>query len=73
MTKQPELSEDLLRGARAIAVFLFGTAKARRKIYYLASTSKLRTFKLGSMLCARKSVVMKYIEDQEDRRGPRAA
>jgi hypothetical protein len=31
-----ELAGDLLRGAGAIAVFLFGSATERRKVYHLA-------------------------------------
>lgn len=45
----PELSDDLLRGAGAIALFLFGDAGQRRKVYYLASGTnlKLPIFRIG--------------------------
>lgn len=62
-----ELASDLLRGAGAIAVFLFGSANERRKVYHLAETSRLPTFHLGSLLCARKSVLLQWIAEQEKR------
>ena len=55
MSDEPEFAEDLLRGASEISVFLFRDAAKRRKVYHLASRSKMPTFKLGSMLCARRS------------------
>lgn len=64
------LSDDILEGADAIAAFLFGTDEAerernRRKVYYLAERSRLPLFRLGTMLCARKSVLLKFIVGQE--------
>lgn len=64
----PEFASDLLRGAEAIAEFLYGDPELRRKVYHLCATSSFPNFRLGSMLCARKSVVLKWIENQEDRR-----
>ncbi len=63
-----ELANDLLRGAEAIAHYLFGDPGERRKVYHLAGSSNVPIFKLGSMICARKSVLRKWIEDQEERR-----
>jgi hypothetical protein len=63
----PEFSKDLLRGAEAISEFLYGDSELRRKVYHLAATSNLPVFKLGSMICARKSVLLKWIGDQEER------
>jgi hypothetical protein len=68
-TASTELADDLLRGAGAIAVFLFGSATERRKVYHLAETSRLPTFHLGSLLCARKSVLLQWIAEQEKRGG----
>jgi hypothetical protein len=53
----PKLADDLLRGAEEIAAFLFGERKHRRKVYYLVGDAKVRLphFKLGSIICARKS------------------
>lgn len=62
-----EFSKDLLRGAEAIAEFLYGDRRLRRKIYHLVATSNLPVFKLGSMICARKSAVLKWVKDQEER------
>ncbi len=55
----PEFSEDLLRGAREIAVFLYGRSddKTRRKIFHLVKNSNFPSFKIGSMICARRSRV----------------
>ena len=66
-TASSELAGDLLRGAGAIAVFLFGSSGERRKVYHLAETSRLPTFHLGSLLCARKSVLLQWIAEQEKR------
>ena len=63
----PELAEDLLRGADAIAEFIFGDKGSRRKVYYLAETSHLPVFRLGAVLCARRSVVLRWIAGQESR------
>ena len=61
------LAPDLLRGAEEISEFLFGTRNQRRKVYHLAETSKLPLFRLGSQLCARRSVLLKWIAEQETR------
>lgn len=62
---EPEISTDMLRGANEIAGFLFGDPKQRRKIYHLIASSRLPTFKLGSIICARRSVLQRWIKDQE--------
>lgn len=61
------LADDLLRGAEDIAEFLFGCRSQRRKVYHLAETSRLPVFRLGSVLCARRSVLMTWIANQEQR------
>ena len=65
------LGSDLLRGADQIAEFMFGTATERRKIYHLAETSKIPVFRLGALLCARKSTLLTWIEAQESRASTR--
>jgi hypothetical protein len=65
-----EFADDLLIGADAIARFLFGENGSRRKVYYLAETSHLPVFRLGAVLCARKSVLLKWISGQETRVKP---
>jgi hypothetical protein len=64
----PEFADDLLRTAQEVAGYLFGDRKLRRKVYHLAATSNLPVFKLGSMICARKSVLLKWVTEQESRR-----
>jgi hypothetical protein len=66
-TVDPDFSKDLLRGADAIAAFLFGDEKQRRKIYHLAATSNMPVFKLGSLLCGRRSILLTWVKEQEQR------
>jgi len=63
----PEFAKDILRGTEEIALFLFGRRELRRKVYHLAATSNLPVFKLGSLICARKSVLLKWVAEQETR------
>jgi len=74
-TPVDSLADDILRGAAAIAEFLFGDAKMRRSVYHLVETSRLPVFRVGSVLCARKSTLLDWIRQQEERgwRGPAAA
>jgi len=68
MTEQEnEFAADMLRGADEIALYLYGNREERRKIYHLVRTSKLPVFKLGSMICARRSVLLKWVQTQEER------
>ena len=66
----PSIGDDLLRGADQIAEFVFGDVKHRRKVYYLTGDAKkgLPYFKIGSLICARKSTLLRWIEAQEARR-----
>ena len=66
---EPVFAADLLRGADEISEFLFGDVRDRRKVYHLAETSRLPIFRLGSVLCARRSVLLEWIERQEERNG----
>lgn len=63
----PEFSEDLIRGADELAEYLFGSKKLRRRVYHLAQTSNIPLFRLGSMICGRKSVITAWVETQEKR------
>jgi hypothetical protein len=58
------LADDMIRGADAIAEWM---GLNRRQIYHLAATSRLPVFKMGSILCARKSRLMDWIKEQEER------
>lgn len=64
-TNAAGLGGDMLRGAEAISEFLFGTATDRRKVYHLASTGVIPCFNLGAIVCARKSVLMQWVAEQE--------
>ncbi|MDP2739388.1 MAG: hypothetical protein Q8O82_12005 [Pseudorhodobacter sp.] len=63
------LGDDLLRGADEIARYMFGDVKHRRKVYYLTGEAAkgLPHFKIGSLICARKSTLMNWIAEQEGR------
>lgn len=63
------LGDDLLRGADEIAKFMFGDARHRRKVYYLTGEAAkgLPHFKIGSLICARKSTILNWIAEQERR------
>ena len=68
----PAFAADLLRGAEQIAEFLFGDPCERRKVYHLAETSRLPVFRLGAVLCARRSVLLEWVAHQEQRSWNRA-
>jgi hypothetical protein len=68
-TTQP-LADDILRGADEIAKFIFGERGSRRKVYYLAECTRIPIFRLGSVLCARRSVLLSWIAGQENRVPP---
>lgn len=66
------IGEDLMRGADEIRVFLFGeTAQDKqaeadtRAVYHLATKGELGLFKLGGVLCGRKSTILAAIEHKE--------
>jgi hypothetical protein len=59
------LAGDILYGADGIAEFLYGYSKLRRKVYNLVETERLPHFRLGAAICARKSVLLAWIEQQE--------
>ena len=63
----PALADDLLRGADAIALYVFGDTGQRRKVYYYASEAKVKLpiFRIGNVICARKSKLIYWIEQQE--------
>jgi hypothetical protein len=58
---------DMLREADAIAAFLFGDAKQRRRVYHLVQTGSLPHFRLGMAIYGRKSVLLQWIAQQEAR------
>lgn len=56
-----------IRGAEAIAEYIFGDRRHRRKVYHLAECSKIPIWRLGSTLCLRPSTYEAWIKDQESR------
>ncbi len=63
----PILGDDLLHGADEIARFVFGDASHRRRVYYYASNAKIRMpiFRIGNVVCARKSRLLDWVSTQE--------
>lgn len=68
--EQFENDADLLFGAKAIAAFLKVT---ERQVYNLHSTTELPTFKLGAIVCARRSTIREFFAAQERCAAPVAA
>lgn len=58
-------ASDLLYGADEIATFLFGDRKHRRRLYRKIAKKNLPVFRIGHSICARKSVLLAWIEAQE--------
>lgn len=56
------LNDDILYGADAIAAFM-GLSK-RQQVYHHAAKGHIPTFRLGSMICARKSVLSRLGMEQ---------
>lgn len=60
-----DLANDLLRGGDEIAEFMFGDRAKRRKVYYMAERKLIPAFRMGDILCARKSTLIDFIARQE--------
>ena len=65
----PTLGDDILFGADEISEFVFGDTKHRRKVYHLTGDARnsMPYFKIGSITCARKSTLLRWVEEQEER------
>lgn len=59
------LASDILEGAEAISHFLFGSTTKSRRVYRMAEAKELPVFRVGSLICARKSTLVRWIEQQE--------
>jgi hypothetical protein len=61
------IADDLLRGAAAISKFFYGddSMSNRKRIYHLADSGAFPAFRMGSIICARESTLLAYIEAQE--------
>lgn len=68
-TSQPsvKISADMIRGASAIAEYMFGDRRYRRRVYHLVQTSRIPIARIGSTLYLRPSTYQKWIETQEAR------
>jgi len=60
-------SDDMIRGAAAIAEYMFGDRCYRRRVYHLVQTSRIPIARIGSTLCLRPSTYQKWLEGQEER------
>lgn len=60
------MGPDVLRGAREIALFLYDDASQTRRVYYLIQEGHLPVFRFGGRLHARRSVLIDFVEAQED-------
>nr|WP_295831158.1 hypothetical protein [uncultured Azospirillum sp.] len=56
------IAHDLLQGAEAIGAFM---GLDPRQVYY--QSKRLPIFKIGALICARKSTLIRWIEEQESR------
>jgi hypothetical protein len=65
------IADDLLEGAEEIARFMFGSPDKRRRIYHLAASSDLPLFRLGEVICGRRSTLLAWIAEQEKSTRPR--
>ena len=61
-----QLADDLLQGADSIAAFMGVT---RRQAYHWAAEGRIPVFKLGALICARKSTILNWIAQQEAAQG----
>jgi hypothetical protein len=59
------IAGDILYGADEIAEFLFGSRKHRRRVYNLVDGNGLPIFRIGVNICARKSILLEWIANQE--------
>lgn len=65
MTQKSELADDLLEGATAISLFLWGDESKRRRVYHCADAGQLPIFRIGEILHARKSTLRAFIAERE--------
>jgi hypothetical protein len=67
------IADDLLEGAEEIARFMFGSPGKRRRVYHLAARSDLPLFRLGEVICGRRSTLLAWIAEQEKTTRPRGS
>lgn len=64
MTYRPNFRDDIVAGAKEIALYLFGEATPEnvRAAYYRATCRRFETFRIGGALCARKADLDAYLQ-----------
>lgn len=62
---QPSIASDLLEGADEVARFVFGSPQKRRRVYDLAARSEIPLFRVGRVLCGRRSTLRAWISAKE--------
>ncbi|HEX3666190.1 MAG TPA: hypothetical protein VHU23_13280 [Rhizomicrobium sp.] len=72
MSAAPETpGDDLIEGAKAISKFVYGNEKKAKRIYEMVERAKdegakiLPVFKMGRIICARKSSLLAAIAEME--------
>jgi len=63
MAGNDQLASDVLRGAAAIAEFLYGDAGERPKVY--RNAARYTFWREGAVICARRSTLMAEIAERE--------
>jgi hypothetical protein len=57
--------ERIILGAAAIAEYVFGDRRHRRRVYHLAEHTRFPVWRLGSKLCLRPATYENWIAEQE--------
>jgi hypothetical protein len=64
-TSSEKFGSDILYGAKEIAAFIGGSEQRRRAVYSLVQQGRIPHFRLGVIICARKSVLLDWVAAQE--------
>lgn len=63
---QHQWAGDIIFGAEAIASSL---GMSRRRVYYLVSRSLIPVFRIGHVVCARRSTLSRWLDELEGEQG----
>jgi hypothetical protein len=66
MNDQDSVALGLLEGASEIAEFVYGDPKRARSVYHLWKTRRAPLFRIGSTICARRTGLRNWLEEQEN-------
>lgn len=64
--QKPPLAEDVLEGAAEIAAFLWPGKANPKKVYRAVELKQLPVYTIGNRIHARRSTLLRYIQEQED-------